>query len=1201
MESVQIHNERKILSHIGKGSFLIKHFTFAQVAFGNSLCHVGRIVKPSERALFPHRLFSFMRLCVSVLLLIPLSLFAENGDDLRFGRENGRKTADNIRNENRSAQPLTQGEWFKIIVYETGIYRLGREFLASAGIGPEAFSDFESFRIFGNGGRPVPEDPAQPRPNGLQEVRRMIVDLNGNGMFDPEDSIVFFGKGASEWKYSAGSGFSHSLNPYTTHNVYFLTFGGAPGRGMDSVASLNNPSPSVVQDVAGMEFVEEEKVNLIHSGREWFGLPLTAEAPARTYSIPLPGVDATRPVNYRIAVLGRTSRTESFVISETGQTLGSPITILPVNLTSLETNYAYVPPVASFTRTGALSGNQSNLQVVFQTQNGIGWVNWIEIHYRRKLVAASDVLMFPIPDTSAVNQFTLEGFTSGQPFVFDVTDHDSVVKVVGGTSGTGTYTFQLAGTAGAPRMILAVGPSGLKTPAGITRVTPTGLREKTNGAEFIIITPPEFAAEAERLAEHRRTNDSLSVAVISLEAIMDEFGGGLTDPLAIRDFLAFAVLQWTTAPRYVLLFGDGHYDYRGITQSPPNRIPPYESAESVHQINSYASDDVLARVTAGNQRVSLALGRLPVSSREEASAVVDKIISYDLSAAPGPWRNRVTFVADDGLTSTGDDGSLHTMQADELSRLNTPNGIDKRKIYIVEYPTVNSSSGRRKPEANEAIVRAMNEGTLILNYTGHGNPQSWAHEAVFVGEESLPKLRNADRPFLLVAATCDFARYDFPGETSAGENMIAMREGGAIAVVTASRAVYSFENSQFNKALFTEFFRRDPDGRPPRIGDAFYRTKQIYFSLNDLKYHLLGDPTMRLNLPFDSGRIDSLNGNAVIAPVQLKALQKASVSGSVLRPDSTVWTEFAGTALLEVFDARRRIVVPEWSGFEFEGTGSLLYRGEVTVKDGRFRAIVPVPRDISYETTPARVAFYAAGPSGHVTGYTENVLVAGSDSSAARDTTGPQISVFLGDESFRSGDVVPPDPDLIVKLFDENGINTSTAGVGHRLEATFGSTGVSLTLNEYYKGDLDTFQRGEIRYPLSGLPEGRQLLTVTAWDTYNNAASEQVWFDVKGKSDIDVYNAFNVPNPFSGSTTFTFQRSSAGPIDVEIRIYTVSGRLVARLNVPAVTDRFVAVPWDGRDQNGDQIANGVYFYKIITRDLGRATSREIIGKLARVR
>jgi len=1158
-------------------------------------------VKPSERALFPHRLFSFMRLCATVLLLVPLGLFAANGDDLRFGRDSGRRTASQIRNENRSEQSFSQGEWYKIVVHETGVYKLDREMLAAAGVMPEAFLNFESFRLFGNGGQPLPEDPAQPRPNGLQEVRRMIVDLNGNGIFDPEDSIVFFGKGVSEWRYSAGSGFSHTVNPYTTHNVYFLTFGGLAGREMDSVASLNNPAPSIVQDVAGMEFVEEDRVNLIQSGREWFGLPLTPEAPARTYGIPLPGVDATRPVTYKIAVLGRTGRTESFVISETGQTLGSPITIFPVSLTSLETNYAYVAPVASFIRTGALSGNQSNVRIEFQTQTGIGWVNWIEIHYRRKLVAVNDVLMFPTPDTSTVNQFTLAGFASGAPFVFDVTDHDSVVRVVGGSSGVGTYTFQMAGTAGAPRMILAAGPAGLKTPAEITKVTHAGLRENTDGAEFIIITPAEFAAEAERLAGHRRTNDSLSVVVIPLEAIVDEFGGGLADPLAIRDFLAFATLQWTTSPRYVLLFGDGHYDYRGIAQSRPNRIPPYESAESVHQINSYASDDVLARLTAGNQRVSLALGRLPVSSVEEASAVVDKIISHDLSAASGSWRNRVTFVADDGLTSTGDDGGLHTMQADELSRLNTPDGIDKRKIYIVEYPTVNSSSGRRKPEANEAIIRAMNEGTLILNYTGHGNPQSWAHEAVFVGEESLPKLRNADRPFLLVAATCDFARYDLPGEVSAGEKMIVMREGGAIAVVTASRAVYSFDNSQFNKALFTEFFRRDPDGRPPRIGDAFFRTKQIHFSLNDLKYHLLGDPTMRLNLPFDSGRIDSLNGNPVNAPVQVKALQKAGVTGSVLRPDSTAWTDFTGTALLEVFDARRRIVVPEWGGFEFEVTGSLLYRGEVSVRDGRFQAIVPIPRDISYETTPARIAFYAAGSLGHVAGYTENVLVAGSDSTASADTTGPQISVFLGDESFRSGDIVPPDPELIVKLFDENGINTSTAGVGHRLEATFGSTGVSLTLNEYYKGDLDTFQSGEIRYSLSGLPEGRQLLTVTAWDTYNNAASEAVWFDVKGVSDVDVYNAFNVPNPFSGSTTFTFQRSSTSPIDVEIRIYTVSGRLIARLNAPAVTDRFVAVPWDGRDQNGDHIANGVYLYKIVTRDLARTKVREVIGKLARIR
>lgn len=1094
------------------------------------------------------------------------------------------------------------GTWIRITVNETGMYRLDRAGLEASGVEPAAFQNMASFRLFGNGGQPLPEDLAAPRPDGVTEIRRHLDDRDGDGVFDPEDGILFFGRGPSLWQYAPGTGYTHVINPYSDQNVYFLTYGGSPGRAMDSVASMNDPAPAVASRVGGMTFVEEETANLLHSGWSWVGQLLNSQARTRTYQTPLPGVDAAFPVTYRIAVLGRTSRTESFVIREGSQVLGTPITILPVSLTSLETNYAHAPSPAIYTQNVSLSGEQSSLQVEFQTLNGEGWVNWFEIFYRRRPEASNDMLMFPTPDTTAIMEYRLTGFSSDESAVFDVTRHDSVVRVTGiQRPQAGECRFQYPASAGTSRMLLAAGHGAWKAPTGMTRIEPANLRGWTDGAAFVIVCPVAFREEAERLGQHRMETDSLSSVVVTTESITDEFGGGCTDPMAVRDFLAYARSAWTVPPSYVLLFGDGHYDYRNRSTSQVNPIPPYESAESIHQISSFASDDLLVRLVVGDPRISLAVGRLPVNSVDEARRVVDKIIAYDLAAAQGSWRNRVTFVADDGLTSSGDDGSIHTLQANQLAVTSTPAVIDKRKIFIVEYPTVNSSTGRRKPAANEAIIRAINEGTLILNYTGHGNPRVWAHEGIFSLENSIPRLTNADRPFLLVAATCDFARYDLPDETSAGETLITMSEGGAIAVVTSSRAVYSHDNFQFNNTLFTEIFRKEPDGRPSRIGDAFFRTKQTYYALNDLKYHLFADPTMRLHLPLHTGSIDSLNGSPLVAPVQVRALEKPVVAGGILKADSTAWPEFDGTALLEVFDAPRTVIIPEWSNYQFEVQGSLLYRGEVSVNNGRLEAVVPIPRDISHEGSPGRIAFTAWGDEGSVAGFTDRIIVAGSDTTATADTTGPQISIYLEDESFRSGDLVGPDPELIVRLFDENGINTSTAGIGHRLQATLSSTGESVNLQDHYRGDRDTYQSGEIRYALRDLPEGRQQVSVTAWDTHNNASTEEVWFDVKSVSDPGLYNVFNVPNPFSRSTAFTFQRSSTEPVDVEVRIFTVAGRLIALLNVSAVTARFVSIPWNGRDRNGDEVANGVYLYKIVTRDPAGANRQEVVGKLARLR
>jgi len=452
-----------------------------------------------------------------------------------------------------------------------------------------------------------------------------------------------------------------------------------------------------------------------------------------------------------------------------------------------------------------------------------------------------------------------------------------------------------------------------------------------------------------------------------------------------------------------------------------------------------------------------------------------------------------------------------------------------------------------------------------------------------------------------VAATCDFARYDNPAEQSAGEEIITMEKGGAIGVVTASRPVYSFENSQFNNSFYVELFTRDESGRAPRLGDAMYRTKQLHYSVNDVKYHLLADPTMRLVAPPILAGVDSVNGKPLRDMVTVQTLGRTGISGSVTRQNGTRWTDFTGRAIVEMFDSKRIVTVAEWGNFSFEVNGSLLYRGEVSVANGLFKAVVPIPKDVSYDDNRARIALYSWSPSSDVVGYTDNIRIAGTDTSAARDSTGPRIDVYLGSESFRPGDVVAPDVALFVKLQDANGINTSTAGVGHRLEATLPTIKKSIDLSDYYRSDLDTYQSGAVTYPLTQLPEGRHSLLVKAWDTHNNSSELETFFEVRAESALDLYHVYNFPNPFRQTTVFTFQRSSTEPIDVEIKIYTIAGRLIEVMQRFSINDQFVQIPWDGRDRDGNEVANGTYFYKVIARSFENGKANEVIGKLAVLR
>jgi hypothetical protein len=302
-----------------------------------------------------------------------------------------------------------------------------------------------------------------------------------------------------------------------------------------------------------------------------------------------------------------------------------------------------------------------------------------------------------------------------------------------------------------------------------------------------------------------------------------------------------------------------------------------------------------------------------------------------------------------------------------------------------------------------------------------------------------------------------------------------------------------------------------------------------------------------------------------------------------------------------MFDSQRSVIVPEWGNYSFKVNGSLLYRGLATVAGGRYQALMPVPKDVSYDNNRARIAVYAWGDTWDAVGFTENVIIAGTDTTAIADSTGPVITIYLQDDSFRSGDVVPPDPQLIVDLQDESGVNTSNVGIGHRLEALVDGEAEPRPLAEYYRGYQDTYQGGRVEYPLRGLSEGRHRLTVKAWDILNNSSQAETFFEIRELSETGVLHVVNVPNPMKTSTIFTFQRISTEPVDVLIKVYSVAGRLLAALEAPSTADRFVQIPWDGRDTDGDRLANGVYLYKVTVRPVDGGHAREALGKLVILR
>ena len=1104
--------------------------------------------------------------------------------------------------------PLAQGDWYRMEVNESGIYKIDQAFLSKAGISLSSIGNINSIRLFGNGGRELPDDLTAARPSGLEEIPRVIVDKNSNGTFDSDDYVLFYGKSTRGWNYSpAEKTFHHYLNHYTETSVYFMTYGGTVrGRGMDSLVSTGTTGAYKPVDYQAKLFVEHELYSLANSGKQWVGELFNSATNFNVFTNTLPGLVATKPMLYRFAFFSSSSSVDSFVVQENGVTLGS-ISMYPIDVASITDVKAYEAPIFELTRTGSLPSDKSVIRLQFVTRNSgaEGRIDWFEILYPRRFEADNDSLLFTSPDTTAVVEYTVSKFSSRDINVFDVSDHKNVKQVTNlsfDQADASLARFQVAQSAGSVREFIAVGAKGYRTASNVKRVTNSNLHGLSGGADFVILSPPEFLADAERLRAHRQQDDQLRSLVVNLDQLYNEFSSGMLDPVAIRDFLKYTQTTWSVKPHYVLLFGAGSFDYKNIRKlSDRIWVPPYETLESNLQISTLASDDFFAALDPSTPQISLAIGRLPLRSADNAKNVVDKIIAYDTSRSFDTWHNRITFAADDGLTTTTDDREIHTNQAETLAQDYTPDAYDKKKIFIVQYPTVNTSTGRTKPTANVAIDDAINQGTAILNWTGHGSTQQWAHEKVFSVDQDFPLLHNKGKLFFLVAATCDFARYDYDKDTTAGEQLVLMPGRGAVGAVTPDRVVFSQDNAYLNQRLYAHLlYESDTQGRPIRIGDAMWETKQELYSENDEKHHLLADPTMRLAIPHASVTVDSINGENKYALVIVGALGKVRVRGTLRLPSGTPLTAVQGKAILEAYDSKRKVPVPDWGDFSFVTNGSLIYRGEVTVRNGAVQGTFPIPKDVSYGDSRSRVNIYAWNDSTDAAGFTENLSIAGT-STAAIDTTGPTMSVYLQDESFRPGDVVSPDAPLIVDLADSSGINTSTAGVGHKLEATLDGAQRAIDLTDYYRGNLDTYQSGKVSYQFSNLAEGRHTLVVKAWDIFNNASSAETYFEVHPTSQLSIYNVVNFPNPFARSTTFTFQRASTDPIDVEVKIYTVAGRLIQALQVPSVADRFVQIPWDGRDRDGSELANGVYLYRVIAKSFDKTSTSEALGKIAILR
>ncbi len=1095
---------------------------------------------------------------------------------------------------------LSSGKWYKVSVPREGIFKMDYNFLKNLGLDVDNL-DPRNLRVYGNGGGMLPELNAAFRHDDLQENAIRVIG-ESDGKFNQNDYILFYGQSPHRWHYNATKQrFNHTYHLYTELTYYFITAdpvqGAAAPKRWTSQASAGNPNVSVTT-FDDFQFHELEEVNLIRSGREWYGDYFNFSATARNFSFTFPNIVTNEQAYLRTNVAARSiSANTNFSFSISGQ----PVNLHNINRVGNYYTDIYARPDE---KEGVFNvfGDQITVTANFSnpSSGAEGWLNFIELNVRRRLVYTGSPLFFRDINSVGIgnrSEFTVQNVPSNI-LILDVTNQLNAFQIEHQLSGN-ELKFSAA-TDSLREFVAFVDGSGLLTPQAIGRVDNQNLHATTQ-PDMIIITPASLKNESETLANHHRNNNNLDVITVDVQHIYNEFSSGAQDLSAIRDFVRMVYVREGSdtdlMPKYLLLFGDGSFDYKDKVSNNNNLVPTYQSPNSTSPVETFASDDFFGFLddNEGNMFISkmdIAIGRLPVTNATEALNMVNKIIHYQSNNVFGNWRNYLCFVGDD------EDGNIHMDQANRLAQYfeNNHRVYNIDKIFLDAYPQQSTPGGSRYPDVNDAIDRRMFAGALIMNYTGHGGVNGWAHERIL----DIPMINaweNFDKMPLFVTATCEFSRFDDPGKLSAGEIVLLNPNGGAWAMVTTTRLVYSGANFSLNNNFLQQAFT-PLTGRMPTVGEAVMETKnKIALDANNRKFILLGDPAIALAYPTYQVVTTAINGTSVQGDT-LKALKKMTISGEVRDGNSNKMNNFNGIVYPTILDKPVQVTTLRNDGgaaFNFSTQRNVIYNGKASVSEGAFSYTFIVPKDIAYKIGDGKISYYSDNGQIDAQGYT-TVKIGGTATDFDADKEGPEIDIFMNDEKFVFGGMTNENPLLLVKLRDESGINTVGTGIGHDITALLNdNTQDVFMLNEYYESELDNFQAGKVEYPLSSLEDGRHTIKVKAWDVHNNSSEGYTEFVVAKAADLALSHVLNYPNPFTTKTNFFFEHNRPGqPLSVTIRIMTVSGKVVKTIHEEVVSDGFRVdhISWDGLDEFGDIIGRGVYVYKLNVRSADGAAAHE---------
>jgi len=1077
---------------------------------------------------------------------------------------------------------LSSGHWYKFSVAADGVYRLTYTDLKNAGV-PVSSINPANIRIYGNGGGMLPESNDSARIDDLIE-NPIFVYTQAAGQFSQGDFILFYGSGPDRWKYSkTDSNYHHIRNIYSDITCYFLTCDLGEGKRIQTQAFSHSDANQVYTSFNDYTAYDRDDINLINSGRVWYDKETFDVTTSRNYSFTFPNIDSRTPVSITLTAASRSIDYSSYFNIYTDGNILTSLSI-PYVTDQFDDYYAYD---GSVSKAYSTTNQTINLTLEYKpmVSGAIGYLDYFELNAKRLLTMTGTQMNFRNASSwknNWISEFQVS--TQGQALnIWDVTLPYNARNLETRQNGN-VFSVRLA--TDSLREFIAFDGSSFGTPSFMGTVGNQNLHNLSD-IDYIMISYPDFVAQAQQLANFHSSHSGLNVYVTTPDMVYNEFSSGVQDITAIRDFMRMLYLKSSTghALKYLLLLGDASYDYKNRVQNNTNFIPAYQSQLSLSPVDSYVSDDYYGLIKGGASADSMyvGIGRFPVRTAQDAENAVNKIIHYSSNSdsVQSDWRNMITFVADDQDNGGGD---TFMQDSETLAAMIDPDyNIDK--IYLDAYTQISTPGGARYPDVNVAINQRIAKGTLVINYVGHGGELGWAHERVL----EIPDIQNwtnYDKLPVFLTATCEFSRMDDPAVISAGEYVFLNPKGGGIALFTTTRATFAGENLSLSSNFYSHLFEKE-NGQYHRMGDLI-RLSKTDNDPNTRKFVLLGDPALMIAYPKLNVVTTSIKtGTPQVENDTLKALTQVTVEGEV-RDGGNLATDFAGTVLPTIYDKTSLIISKANDQlappFPFYLRKNIIYSGKANVTGGKFSFQFIVPKDIDYQYGFGRVSYYASSPGTDANGYDEALIVGGYDNNNLPDTSGPAIKLYMNDRSFTNGGLCDQNPVLLADVSDESGINTVGNGIGHDITAILDDdTKNPMILNNYYVTDLDTYAKGVIEFPLFGLADGQHHIDVKIWDVYNNSTEAGIDFIVSSTASFVLDQVMNYPNPFHDHTTFSFQTNQTdNDLDIEIRIYSIYGELEKTFKTTMYSGGYRVEPftWDGRSEAGVLLGAGLYVYHI---------------------